>query len=214
MDRVNSDFQSRIHTSFPAQVLAYDLGEQTVDVRPAIKRAYDTDDPAEPFELEPLPDIYSVPILWPRAGGFAITFPIAVGDWVKIDCAEESLLKWRTTGQTREHPGLVDPHGLNGCVATPGWVPDTLRLTGVSASDFVIQGAGASIHITPGPGGQVILGATTGADYVALAGLVSAAITAAITGHTHTVPSGGGTSGNGALVGSVPSSAASKVKAV
>jgi hypothetical protein len=224
MDGVLADFRSTLHTSFPAQVLAYDPIGQTVDVRPALLREYEVDDPSAPVDFDTLPDIYNVPILWLRAGGFVITFPIAVGDWVKIDCAEQSTLKWRITGQTREHPGLIDPHGLNGCVATPGWYPDTEKLANVSTTDLVLQSEDGATSVRITSGGEVVLGGVSGAQFVALANLVLdrlSMIADKHDKHTHTwttTPAAGAAGATVAtldhLIGTVDSVAATKTKAV
>ena len=138
LDRILADQRGEIHTSFPGKVIAYDVEAQTVDVRPALLREIGSDETSVPWGFEQLPDILSVQVMWPRAGGFAITFPIEVGDWVLVLCAEQSTLLWRSKGTAPTHPGLVDPHGLNGCVALPGWYPDVEKLRGVSTTDLVI----------------------------------------------------------------------------
>jgi hypothetical protein len=170
LDRILADQRGELHTSFPAQVVAYDAEAQTVDVRPALLREIPSDDPAEPLGWEQLPDLLAVQVMWPRAGGYAITFPIAVGDWVLIVCAEQCTLLWRTRATAPTHPGLHDPHGLNGCVALVGWHPDASRLSNVSTTDLVIGTEDGSTTVkVKKAGGTVTLGSDQGADFVALA---------------------------------------------
>ena len=210
LDLVLADFQTDIHTAFPAKVLAYDADAQTVDVRPAIKREGTADDGG--YAYDALPDLFGVQIMWPRAGGFAITFPIAVGDWVKVTCAEQSTMAWRRSGVAPSAPGISDPHGLNGLVAEVGWCPDREKLTNVSTTRLEIRSASGATKVAL-EDDLVTLGSSAGSDYVALAGLVSTAIALAITGHTHSgVTTGTGVSGNGSPV-TVSSVAATKVKA-
>ncbi len=216
VDHVLADFRRELHTTFPAKVLAYNVTAQTVDVEPAVKREAPSDAVDTPFETEEMPILYAVPVQWPRANGGALTFPIAVGDWVEISCAEQSLLVWRQTGGTGVSPGLHDPHGLNGAVARPGWYPDTEALTGVSATD---------VELRSPTGGVLVLGGQVGAQLVSLDPLVraaiSAAVAAAVTGHTHIVA--GITAGAASVtsaVGVMPtpptilSTASTKVKAL
>jgi hypothetical protein len=179
IDLVLADFRMDIHTSFPARVLSYDAPGQTVDVQPALMREGTADDGGVAFDA--LPVLYNVPLQWPRGGGFALTFPIDVGDWVHVHCAEQSTLAWRRRGIAPCTPGLTDPHGLNGCVAVPGWYPDREKLSGVNASDAELRGpAGGVVRLKSD--GTVEL---CGTEFLALADLVEAAINAAIAGHNH-----------------------------
>jgi hypothetical protein len=217
LDRVLADFRSSLHTSFPAQVTAYDASKQTVDVKAALKREFASDDPERPWETEELPELFGIQIQWPRAGGFAITFPIAVGDWVHVHCAVQSTLVWRRGGQPGSEPGVNDPHGLNGCVAVPGWYPDTQKLTSVDTSNLVLRSVSNGVRITISDD-EISLGSTSGDKFVALAPDVEAAIEHAIKHHTHTVSgvtAGGAsvTSVVGVLTADVQSTAATMVKA-
>jgi hypothetical protein len=150
LDRVLDDFRRDLYTSFPAKVVRYDAALSTVDVDPAVM----VELPGEEHEgvaFEDLGEQVNIPIQWPRAGGFVITFPLKVGDWVKVHCSIQSLLVWRGSGQVHEHPGVSDPHGLNGCWAEPGCYPDVLRVQNVSTADLVIgkEDGTAVIRMTP-----------------------------------------------------------------
>jgi hypothetical protein len=217
LDAVLRAGRRSLHTSFPAKVLEYHAAEQTVDVEPQLMRELQDDEGR--LEYERLPTLYDVPLQWPRGGGRAITFPIAEGDFVEVTCAEQSTLVWRDKGEVSE-PGISQAHGLNGCIAKPGWYPDTKRLTNVSTTDLVIGKEDGSASIRLKPDGTVTLSGDAGAVALALAPLVEKAIDAAIKGHTHTVSTTGtaaaqaGTTAGGALSGTVLSTAASKVKGV
>ena len=175
LDRVLKAVRRSLHTAFPARVLAYDVEAQTVDVEPQLMRELEDDEGA--LHYEQLPVLYDVPVQWQRAGGFVLTFPIAVGDYVEIQCAEQSTLAWRDTGEVSE-PGLSQPHGLNGCIAKPGWYPDTLRLSGVSTSDVVLGTEDGDTTIRIQSDGTVVLGGLSGARAVALADRVEAELNA------------------------------------
>jgi hypothetical protein len=219
LDAVLEDFRTEIHTSFPARVLAYDAAKQTVDVRPGIQREYPSDDPRVPLKTEPLPDLMAIPVQWPRAGGFAITFPIQVGDWVEVQCAEQSLLVWRQKGDVGSPPGVSCPHGLNGACAKPGWYPDKQKLSSVDTSNMVIRSEDNGVRIVIA-GNMVTIGDTTGAQFLALANKVDQALTkiqTAFDDHTHPVPALGTSSAPTAVPGSIPiatlaSTAATMVK--
>lgn len=171
LDRVLKAGRRSLHTAFPAKVLAYDAAAQTVDVEPQLMRELEDDEGALGYEA--LPTLYDVPVQWPRAGGFVLTMPIAVGDFVEILCAEQSTLVWRDKGEVSE-PGLSMPHGLNGCIAKPGWYPDAGRLADVSTTDLMIGKADGSASIRIKADGTVVLGGEQGAQLVALANKVDA----------------------------------------
>lgn len=183
-DLVISGWKREIHNCFPAKVLAYDVTAQTVDVRPAIVRTVASENQDDPIYYEELPDIYCVPIQWPRGGGFALTFPLAVGDWVMVHCADNALHVWRQRGVAPSKPGINDEHGLNGCLAFPGCYPDKQRLTGVDQSAFEIRSTDGAIKVSV-DSTLVTLGGASGAQFVALADLVQQAVDAAIGGHNH-----------------------------
>jgi hypothetical protein len=212
LDLVINDKMRDLHTSFPAQVLAYNATLGTLEVRPALKREAVDEDGGLVFET--ISDLYGIPIMWPRGGGYVMTFPIAVGDWVLIHCAEQSTLVWRRRGIAPSSPGFTDPHGLNGCVAVPGWYPDTKRTLTPSTTDLVIGSLDGSTTIKVKPGGTVTLGSDVGAQPVALAELVRLAVVAAITGHTHVSAEAGNPTANGVLAAPLLNMAATKVKAV
>ena len=171
LDAVLRAGRRSLHTCFPAKVLAYDAAAQTVDVEPQIMRELQDDEGA--LAHEKLPTLYDVPVQWPRGGGHALTFPLQVGDYVEIQCAEQSLLVWRDSGEVSE-PGISQAHGLNGCMARPGWYPDTKRVEGASTTDLVIGKVDGSASIRIKPDGTVVLGEDSGADFVALADKVEA----------------------------------------
>jgi hypothetical protein len=215
LDAVLRAGRRSLHTCFPARVLAYDVAAQTVDVEPQLMRELQDDEGALGYET--LPTLYDVPVQWPRSGDQAFALPIKPGDFVEVQCAEQSTLVWRDKGEVSP-PGISMPHGLNGCMARPGWYPDKLKLTNVSATDIVIGNLKTDATIRIKPDGTVVLGGEAGALALALAPLVEKAIEAAIHGHTHTVTTAGssttqsGTTVGGILGGSVLSTAAKKVK--
>jgi hypothetical protein len=228
---------SELHTCMPAEVVRVHAGDhkrQFVDVQPSLQRRAPNEDGHVVDET--LPVIPMVPVGYMQGGGFFISMPIAVGDFVLLVFAERSLDQWLQTARKGSQraitPGDVGTHTLEGAVALPcGPAPRSALLAGVHATDLVIghvNGTG-QIHITPT--GEVQLGGASGHDFVALAAKVDTEIsnlkadittlkTATAAGLGAVTPAGGGpaigTTFNTA-VASIPSSAASvkatKVKA-
>jgi hypothetical protein len=180
-----------LHTAMPARVLRYDAELQQVDVQPLIKVVYENEDGEQVSEA--LPVIVNVPVMFPSAGGFHITFPVKAGDedgdTVCVLCSEASLDKWLTQG------GLVDPidprrHHLSDAVAVLGLrdFAHALSDVPVDAMSMGKQG-GPVIHID---GTKVKIGSAEETE-LEPAGLGQSIQTAlnnlanAIATHTHTV---------------------------
>lgn len=181
-----------LHTALPGVVKSYDATKQVADIQPTIKRV-DRDENGAKVAIDP-PVISSVPIMWPRAGGYFITFPLAPGDSVLLVFCESELGAWLDSGQVA-HPGDEGRHTLAGAVAIPGLFPVAGALSAGDAGTghFVAGKAGGpQIHID---GSTVQLGAA-GGQFVALENLVGAQLSAlksAISGAV-TVPNDGGAS--------------------
>lgn len=188
IDRALYDLRCTMHTCFPAQVLAYDLDAQVVDLRPALMREVPSDEADVDWGFESLPDLLSVQVMWPRAGSHVLTFPLSPGDWMLVLCAEQTTSRWRSRASAPTEPGVNDAFGLNGCVAFPGWYPDAKRLGGVSGTDLVLGDLENDATVRVKPDGTVVIGGESGAGFVALAALVDArldAIEAAFNAHVH-----------------------------
>lgn len=213
---------NELHTAYPARVTRVHSERQTVDVQVAVMRQIPTLD-YEPHEFEEVPELVDIPIQWPRAGGFVITFPIKPGDWVELICGTTNTLIWREKGGVNQRPGLVDNEfGLGGCWARPGCYPDNREhtLKSVSTQDFEIrrEDGGPVIAIKPDgsvriTSGDVVVGNGPAPGAVALADLVKTEIDKAVRGHTHLAPSGGGATDQGQLVVPVGDMGAAHLKA-
>ncbi len=113
MDR----WATELHTAIPAVVKSYDAETQTISAQPLIRVGVTGADGER--DVERLPIISDVPVMFLGAGVFRITFPIAAGDTVLLIFSEASLDKWLSTG------GDVDPlddrrFHLSDAIAIPG----------------------------------------------------------------------------------------------
>lgn len=88
--------QAQIWTALPGIVTGVDLDAQTLSVQPAVQgQVSDADGSSKNVNL---PLLVDVPIVWPRAGGFAITFPIKPGDEVLAVFASRCIDSWWQSG--------------------------------------------------------------------------------------------------------------------
>ena len=101
-----------VHTMLPAKILSFDEELQTVDVEIEIQRNYHG-------KVQTISTLKDVPIEYPRAGGYIITFPIKPGDQCKLSFCDRSIDNWLLDA------GTVDPkdsraHSLSDAVACVG----------------------------------------------------------------------------------------------
>lgn len=146
-----------VHTSMPGIVKSFDASKQTAVVQPAIRRLF----VGKGFIN--LPQCLDVPVLFPRAGNFVITFPVAAGDECLLTFGERAIDFWWDRGGTQEPTeprmhDLSDAFAHLGC-SSRGRVPssisgDALELRTLDGSTLVrIEG------------GAVIVGQTLGAEF-------------------------------------------------
>lgn len=132
------------HCALPARVESYDADTQKVSVLPLLK-GWRRDGEGKRHSVQ-LPVVTGVPVVFPGAGGFRLTFPVAKGDTVLLVFADYCVDIWLNQG------GVVDPidertHNLSDAIAIPG-----LRDFGHALSNAPTDGAsmghdsGPTIH--------------------------------------------------------------------
>tara|TARA_R110000744_G_scaffold20470_1_gene53728 strand:- start:2966 stop:3682 length:717 start_codon:yes stop_codon:yes gene_type:complete len=109
-----------LHTSIPGIIETFDAEKQLATIQPAIKRIFITRD-GEKEILTPsdLPLLINVPIIFPRGGGFSLTFPVKKGDECLISFCERSIDNWHNTGKI-QIPGARRFHSLSDATAFVG----------------------------------------------------------------------------------------------
>lgn len=175
-----------LHTAMPARVERYDPARQEVDVKPLIKDAWPDEEATMGIRPVEYPVIPGVPVLFPGAGAFRITWPINRGDGVLLVFSEVALDIWKNSlANTIVDPQAYWRHHIADAMALPGLNPFTRPWTGASTTEMTIGvDGGLQIHI--GPGGIDLGGGST--DFVAMAGKVMAAlqdIATKFNAHTH-----------------------------
>ncbi len=192
-----------IWTALPAIVVAANLAAQTVSAQPTIQGTITGPDGVA--RNVNLPLLVDVPIVWPRAGGFALTFPVAPGDEVLIVFASRCIDSWWQSGGIGA-PAEVRMHDLSDGFAILAPTSQPKRLGGVSSSNVQLRDSAGSTFVEITPSGAVNIVAATSINLTAPSikfhgevqqdggALVSNGITYGT--HKHTgVQTGGGTSG-------------------
>lgn len=197
--------QGAIHTAMPVVVVRYDQSKRLVDVKPLIKEAYlDENDVRQVKSFAVIPN---VPIQWPGAGGYVLTFPISDGvstiiDGVippattgKITISERSIDRWLSGSGGEVDPEIDHEHDLSDAMFEPELRPFGGNYPSTPA-DHVVLGKDGGIQIHLRATG-ITIGDEAGSSYAARADKVNAelsALKAAFSAHTHayTAPSTGG----------------------
>jgi len=105
--------RNEIHTSMPGIIKSFDAANQTASVQPCIQRFFR----GEGFKE--LPRLFDVPVVFPRGGGFVLTFPIAVGDECLLHFSERAIDNWHAKGGTQP-PSEFRTHDLSDAFAQVG----------------------------------------------------------------------------------------------
>jgi len=222
LDLFGENLLNGIHTALPGRVESYDPAAQRADVQPLIRRRVPkagTD--RREWVYEELPLIPSVRVIHPRGGGAFVHIPIATGDTVLLVFCETGIGHWEAGDGSISDAGDERRHHLAHAVAIPGFYPAAKNIDAASGAPgerelMVGFEGGAIIRVRrPKPtdsapstivletSAQVVLGGEAGAQFMARADRVDAAIDelrSKINSHTH----GGVTTGPGATGTATP----------
>lgn len=170
-----------VHVAMPGRVISYNAAEQSAQIQPTISPLILTEEGDEPIDL---PIIPAAPVLFPRAGGYRMTFPIKPDDTGLLIINSHAIETWIRQNSPRDVEAL-DPRRfhLSDAVFLPG-LSQFAALSPADPDDFVIEKVGGvAIHLNDA--GEINLGSKTAADALALASKVEAelaAVKAAISG--------------------------------
>lgn len=126
-----------IHKAMPGRVESFDPSTQKATIQPLIKRARIDEEGAR--QVDAIAPVVNVPVMFPGAGGYRITFPVNRGDIVLLIIADSSLDLWLA------HGGLVDPgddrrNDISDGIAIPGLYNFANLPTDTSQSAMVLHG--------------------------------------------------------------------------
>lgn len=120
--------QAQMWTALPGIVKAVDLAKQTCSVQPAIRGSVtDKEGKTSPCDL---PLLVDVPIVFPRAGGFALTFPVQEGDECLVVFASRCIDAWWQNSGVQE-PAEWRMHDLSDGFAILAPTSQPRKLDGV-----------------------------------------------------------------------------------
>jgi len=195
--------QSTIWTALPCIVTSVNLNKMTLEAQPAIQGStYDENGNAAAVNL---PLLVNVPVVFPSAGGFTITFPITSGDEVLIVFSSRCIDAWWQSGGV-QRPIEMRMHDLSDGFAIPGPRSQTRLVPSISTTGCQIRNDSGSAYIEIAADGKIKLVSPVEIDITTPTLKVSGAIVATgeITGnnialsthhHSGVTPGGGITGG-------------------
>jgi len=137
------------HGRLPGQIVSFDPATQTATVRLMVMPIVN----GEPIEP---PDLVEVPISQPRGGGFAMTAPIAAGDYVDVNFDDVDTSGFRSSG-SQSKPGTARLNSLSDATATLGRQPSGEALTAYDAANMFMGTVDGANGLRISPGGQVAI---------------------------------------------------------
>jgi hypothetical protein len=97
-------WQSGLWTALPGKIVSYDATKQTCSVQPTIQLTRQLRDGTS--EIITLPKLVDVPVMFPGAGGYTLTFPVATGDEILVVFASRCIDAWWSLGDPQPQGNL------------------------------------------------------------------------------------------------------------
>lgn len=145
-----------LRVATPGVVVDFDSSACTATIQPAIRERICINGVVSD---EDLPLLVDVPIMFPRAGEYAITFPVSAGDEVLVIFADMCIDAFWQSGGTENNQIDRRRHDLSDGLAIITGISQVNKLSGIStnslqirnsAGDKVIEIASGAINITGG----------------------------------------------------------------
>lgn len=179
--------QATIWTAMPAIVQSVDFSKMTLTCQIAIKgRMQNPDSTVSSVNISLLHD---VPIVFPSAGGFTLTFPIDAGDEVLVVFASRCIDSWWQTGGYENEPMEYRMHDLSDGFAIPGPKSQPKKISAISSTSVQLRNDAGTTYIEIDASGNLnLVGNITMTGNLQVTGNIGA--TGTIQAHTATAPVG------------------------
>jgi hypothetical protein len=128
--------RSEMWSALPGIVVSFNAEAQTCEVQPAIKAVIR--DPLGAENWVDLPVLPDVPVVFPRGGGYALTFPIQPGDECLVVFSSRCIDAWWQSGGTQQQ---IEQrlHDLSDGFCIPGPTSQPRKLSNVSTSSVQLR---------------------------------------------------------------------------
>ncbi len=125
-----------VHVALPGRIVSFNADKQTASVQPLVKRR-DFKDGGKISQASRMPVLNGVPVVFPGARGFHLTFPLQEGDDVLLVFAHRSLDVWQANGGEVD-PGDTRHHSVTDAVAIVGLHDDAHPIKDFDSSAVVL----------------------------------------------------------------------------
>lgn len=146
-ENARRELENNLRVACPGIVQSFDAEEQTVTVRLAIREKRVKSDGTEEW-LE-IPLLADVPVVFPRGGGYVLTFPVRAGDECLVIFGDACMDAWWQSGGVQNQ---IDcrRHDLSDGYAILGPWSQPRRVPGYSMSSVQLrtESGGACIDIS------------------------------------------------------------------
>jgi hypothetical protein len=174
--------EAALAKALPGTVVSYASGK--ADVRPGVHRRVRSEDDDNEDEIEILPVIPDVPVMWPQGRGFSFIGSLNPGDPVLLICCDRDITGWLASG-VPSAPEDARSHSWSSAVAIPGLVHNAY--TNAPADALALASKLDQIFQSLAP--PSVVAATNPAQTMALVNLILAKIQAVYSTPISTVAS-------------------------
>jgi hypothetical protein len=138
-----------VHTCLPGEIVQFDATKQSAKVRLNIKKIFNTQqaDGTVVKREEEIAALIYVPVVFPRGGGWCITFPVKPGDECIVHFAERAIDLWRTRGGVQP-PGYWRMHSYSDAIAQCGLSSEPKVISAFSTTDMVIRNEANTVKVS------------------------------------------------------------------
>lgn len=136
---MTENYINNMRVAIPAIIVQFDSQKQTASVQPAIKDTLQG-------KFVALPELSDVPVQFPRAGGYSLTFPVKAGDECLLVFSDMCIDGWWQSGgvqnqaEKRRHD-LSDACAILGITSVPKALKNVsmegVRLQNDSGTDYI-----------------------------------------------------------------------------
>lgn len=174
--------QANIWTALPGIVTAVDFTKMTCSVQPTIQGAITSE--IGQVQYVNLPLLVDVPIVFPSAGGFTITLPLAVNDEVLVIFSSRCIDTWWQSSGVQK-PIEFRMHDLSDGFAIPGPKSVPKVISAISSTGAQIRNNAGTTYIEIAANGKIKLVSAAGIEVTG-----NLSVSGTVTGNTATLPVG------------------------
>lgn len=137
--------QSGMWTAIPCIVKSVNFSKMTLEAQPAIQGMVENEDGS--IQAVNLPLLVDVPIVFPSAGGFTLTMPIAANDEVLVVFASRCIDAWWQSGGIQK-PIEMRMHDLSDGFAFPGPKSVPNAISNISTTDVQVRNNAGDTYLS------------------------------------------------------------------